>query len=42
MCCKKLTLAVNFTQLIEILINSNIIKDKNEITLNKFEFDAKI
>lgn len=42
MYCKKLILAVNFTQLLEILINSNIIKNKDEITLNEFEFDTKI
>ena len=35
-------MAVNFTQLVEILLNSNIIKDKDIITLNEFKFDTKI
>lgn len=40
--CRKLILAVNFTQLLEILLNSNIIKDKDLITLHECKFKTKI
>lgn len=40
--CKKLILAVNFTQLIEILLNSNILKNNDMITLNECKFKTKI
>lgn len=40
--CKNLVLAVNFTQLIEILVNSNIIKDKDFFFLNEYDFNTKI
>ena len=40
--CKKLILAVNATQLIDILINSNIVKNRDEISLTEHKFSTKI
>lgn len=40
--CNNLILAVNAIQLIEILINSNIIRDKDKISLNEHKFRTKI
>jgi hypothetical protein len=40
--CKKLILAVNATQLIDILINSNIVKNRDEISLTEHKFNTKI
>jgi len=40
--CRNLILAVNTIQLIEILINSNIIHDKDKISLNEHQFRTKV
>lgn len=40
--CKNLILALNAVQLIEVLINSNIIKDKDKINLSENKFKTKI
>lgn len=40
--CRNLILAVNTTQLIEILINSNFILDKDKISLNEHQFRTKV
>lgn len=40
--CKRLILAVNSTQLIDILINSNIIKDRDKISLTEHKFNTKV
>lgn len=40
--CKNLILAINATQLIEVLINSNIIKDNDTILLTEHDFKTKI
>lgn len=40
--CRRLVLAVNFAQLLEILLNSNILKDKDLITLDECKFKTKI
>ena len=40
--CKNLILAVNTTQLLEILINSNILKDEDYISLDEHKFETKV
>ncbi len=40
--CKNLILALNAVQLIEVLINSNIIQDKDKISLSENQFKTKI
>lgn len=40
--CENLILAINTVQLIELLINSDVIKDKDIITLNEYKFQTKI
>ena len=40
--CRNLILAVNTIQLIEILINSNIIHDKDEVGLSEHQFRTKV
>lgn len=40
--CKNLILAVNATQLIEILVNSNLIKENDTISLEEHQFKTKI
>jgi len=40
--CKKLILAVNAVQLIDILINSNIINDNDHIRMTEHKFNTKI
>lgn len=40
--CRNLILAINFTQLVEVLFNSKIIKDKDLITLNEHKFYTTI
>lgn len=40
--CRNLILAVNFVQLIEILINSNVLKNKDNISLEEFKYETKI
>lgn len=40
--CKNLILAINTVQLIEVLTNSNIIRDKDKINLSENQFKTKI
>ena len=40
--CRKLILALNTTQLIEVLINSKFINDQDKISLNEHQFKTKI
>ena len=40
--CKNLILAVNTIQLIEILINSNILNDKDKLSINEHQFRTKV
>tara|TARA_B100001057_G_scaffold483034_1_gene559246 strand:- start:1396 stop:2472 length:1077 start_codon:yes stop_codon:yes gene_type:complete len=40
--CKNLILAINFVQLVEVLINSKVLKDKDFISLEEYRFKTTI
>lgn len=40
--CKNLILAINFVQLVEVLINSKVLRDKDFISLEEYEFKTII